>query len=103
MTKFIFTFHGGSMPESKEEGAKIMAMWGAWMEGLGASLADPGSIVGASSTVSASGVTDGGNPDPLSGYMVVSASDQAAAIDIAKGCPILENGGRVDVAPLVDM
>jgi len=103
MDKFIFAFHGGKMPESQEEGAKIMAKWGAWMEGLGASLADPGSIIGASSTVSPSGVSDDGGADPLSGYMIIVAADKQAAIDVAKGCPILENEGTVEVAPLVEM
>lgn len=103
MAKFIFAFHGGKMPESQEEGAKIMAKWGKWMEGLGASIADPGSIVGGSSTVSANGVADGGGPDPLTGYMVVVAADKVAAIETAKGCPILENEGRVEVAELMEM
>jgi hypothetical protein len=103
MEKFMFAFHGGKMPESQEEGAKIMAKWGTWMEGLGASLADPGSILGGSSTVSADGVVDNGGPDPLSGYMVVVADDKGAAVKIAKGCPILENEGRIEVAELMEM
>lgn len=103
MDKFILAFHGGKMPESQEEGAKIMAKWGTWMEGLGASLVDPGSIIGASSTVSPSGVSDDGGADPLSGYMIIVAADKQAAIDVAKGCPILENEGTVEVAPLVEM
>ena len=103
MTKYMFAFHGGKMPESREEGEKIMAKWGVWMEGLGASIADPGSIVGMSSTVSADGVADNGGPDPLSGYMVVAAADKVAAIEIAKGCTIPENEGRVDVAELIEM
>lgn len=103
MSKFMFAFHGGSMPESDEEKAKIMAKWGAWMEGLGASMVDPGSIVGASSTVSPSGVSDGGGVDPLSGYMIIAAADKQAAIEVAQGCPILENEGTVEVAPLVEM
>ncbi len=103
MTKFMFAFHGGKMPESPEEGQKIMAKWGAWMEGLGTSMVDPGSILGGSNTVSAEGVADNGGPDPLSGYMIVTVADQDAAVALAKTCPILENEGRVEVAPLVEM
>ena len=103
MERYIFAFHGGSMPESPEEGAAIMKKWEIWMESIGAGLADPGSILGASSTVSDSGVSDDGGPDPLSGYMVVLAKDKQAAIEIAKGCPILQNAGRVEVAQLMDM
>ncbi len=103
MTKFMFAFHGGKMPESKEEGEKIMALWGSWMQGLGTAMADPGSILGGSSTVGAAGIEDNGGPDPLSGYMIVVAADKDAAIEIAKGCPIIGNEGRVEVAPLVEM
>ena len=34
MSKYLYVYHGGSMPETEEEGAKVMAAWGAWMEGL---------------------------------------------------------------------
>lgn len=103
MDKFLFAFHGGKMPENQEEGAKIMAKWGAWMEGLVEAIIDPGSIVSASSTVNSTGVLDDGRADPLSGYMIVNAVNKHAAIEIAKGCPILANQGTVEVAPLVTM
>lgn len=103
MEKFMFAFHGGKKPDSPEEGAKIMAKWETWMKGLGTTLADPGSIVGMSSTVSADGVADNGGPDPLSGYMIVAAPDKDAAIRIAQGCPILAHEGTVEVAILVEM
>lgn len=103
MEKFIFAFHGGKMPDSPEEGARIMAKWGDWMQGLGQTLADPGSILGPAHSVSASGVSAQGGADPLSGYMIVLAADQDAANTVAKGCPIIENEGRVSVAPLIAM
>ncbi|MEP1765464.1 MAG: YciI family protein [Sulfitobacter sp.] len=103
MPKFMFAFHGGKLPDSPEEGQRIMAKWGAWMAGLGADLADPGSILAGARTVSADGVTADGGADPLSGYMVIVAADHGAAVEIAKGCPIVENEGRVEVANLVEM
>ena len=36
MPKFMFIYHGGGRPETPEEGEKVMAAWGAWMELLGA-------------------------------------------------------------------
>ena len=101
MDKFLFAFQGGKMPESQEEGAKIMEKWGVWMQGLGDAMADPGSIVGPAQTVSPSGVAGDASPTPMSGYMVVYAPDQDAAVEIAKGCPILSNEGTVNVAPLM--
>lgn len=104
MPKFVFAYHGGSMPESPEEGQKVMAAWGAWFENLGAAIADPGAPVGMSKTVSADGVADNGGANPLSGYTVVEAADMDAAIEMAKGCPMLEGGsGTVEVAEVVEM
>jgi hypothetical protein len=103
MAKFMFAFHGGKMPESPEEGQKIMAKWGAWMEGLGTSIADPGSILSGSTMIGPDGVAENGGADPLSGYMVVDADGKDAAVKIANGCPILENEGRVEVAAFMEM
>ncbi len=48
MPNFIFAYHGGSMPESKEEGEKVMAAWGAWYQKMGAKVSNPGGPVGKS-------------------------------------------------------
>ena len=42
MAKFVLVYTGGGMPESEEEQAKVMAAWGAWYEGLGQAVLDPG-------------------------------------------------------------
>ncbi len=102
MPKFVFAYHGGKPPESPEEGEKVMAAWGAWFETLGSAVVDGGAPVGVSKTVSASGVTDGGGANPLSGYSIVSADHIDAAVEMAKGCPILD-GGSVEVAEAMDM
>jgi len=104
MAKFIFVYHGGGMPESEAEQAKVMEAWGAYYGAMGAAVVDGGAPVGMSSTVTANGVEDNGGANPTSGYTVVEAADQAAACEMAKGCPILEGGkGTVEVAPLVEM
>ncbi|MGB0855268.1 MAG: YciI family protein [Pikeienuella sp.] len=103
MAKFVFAFHGGGMPETPEEGEKVMAAWGAWMQGLGAALVNGGAPVGMSKTVHAGGVNDDGGSNPLSGYSVVEAPDMDAAIVMAQGCPILQSGGSVEVAQEMEM
>ena len=30
MANYIFAYHGGKMPETPEEGERVMAAWGAW-------------------------------------------------------------------------
>ena len=46
MAKFAFVYHGGKMPESPEEGERVMAAWGAWYESMGAALLDGGGPAG---------------------------------------------------------
>ncbi len=103
MTKFIFAYHGGSMPETDEERAQVMAAWQGWMQGMGEACIDMGAPVGMSQTVSSAGVADDGGSNPLSGYTIVEAADAGAACNMAKGCPILDAGGSVEVAPIMEM
>ena len=85
MPKFVFAYHGGSMPETPEEGEKVMAAWGAWFEGLGSAVVDGGNPVGMSKTVTANGVEDNGGANPLSGYSIVEAANIDDACEMAKG------------------
>ncbi len=104
MPDFVFAYHGGGMPETPEEGAKVMARWQAWMGGMGEALVNPGAPVGMSSTVSADGVVDNGGANPLSGFTVVKADSIEAACEMAKGCPMVEDGnGSVEVAQVHEM
>jgi len=41
--------------------------------------------------------------DVIGGYTLIEASDLAHASEIAKGCPILEVGGEVEVRPVMKM
>lgn len=103
MAKYIFAYHGGGMPETPEEGERQMALWQEWYGELGASIVDGGAPVGKSKTVSNGGsVADDGGANPLSGYTVVEAESFDAAVQMAKGCPILENGS-VEVAECIEM
>ena len=102
MPKFVFAYHGGKMPESPEEGAKVMAAWEAWFKDLGSAVVDGGNPVGMSKTVSAKGVDNNGGANPLSGYSIVQADNIDAACAMAKGCPILDHG-TVEVAETMAM
>ena len=104
MPNFVFAYHGGKMPETPEEGAKVKADWQNWFGTIGESIVDPGNPVGMSKTVTAGGVTDDGGANPVSGYSIVSASDMNAAIALAKGCPMVKDGsGNVEVAEVHQM
>ncbi|UZD90591.1 hypothetical protein [Cognatishimia activa] len=104
MPKFIFAYHGGGMPETPEEGERVMAAWTAWYEQIGPSLADGGAPVGMSKTVTENGVDDNGGANPLSGFTLVNADNIESAIEMAKGCPIIgDRNGTVEVAECMEM
>jgi hypothetical protein len=81
----------------------VMAAWNKWFQGLGDKVADPGYPVGMSKTVSSGGVADNGGANPLTGLSVVSAGSIDEAVRMAKGCPILADGGSVEVAEALPM
>ena len=104
MPKFLFDYHGGSMPQSPEEGERVMAQWTTWMDEVGERLLDAGDPLGKSHTVMTDGsVRHDGGSKPASGYSLVEADDIAAAEEIAKGCPILAAGGSVVIAEALPM
>ena len=103
MPDYLLVIHGGTAPQSPEEAEETMAAWGAWYESIGSAVKDLGNPVGASSTVSAEGVSPGGGANPASGYLILTADMQAAAEDMAKACPVLDMGGSVEVAEIIPM
>lgn len=104
MPDFIFAYHGGTIPETQEEGEKAMAAWGKWFEDMGAAVVNGGNPVGQSMTVTAGGVAGDGGANPISGYTIVRADTPEAACELAKGCPMVADGtGSVEVAPIVEM
>jgi len=102
MANYVFAYHGGKMPESPEEGAKLMAKWKAWVGGLGDTMVNPGTPLGKSKTVSSSGVSDDGGSNPLLGFSIVKADSMDAALELAKACPHLEIG-TIEVAEEMEM
>ncbi len=104
MAKYLFVYHGGSMPETEEQQVAEMDAWGQWFGAMGSAVVDGGNPVGLSSTVQSDGsvVSDGG-ANPASGYSLIEASDVEDAIAKAKGCPALASGGSVELAEAIDM
>jgi hypothetical protein len=103
MGKYVLAYRGGGMPDTPEEGEKVMAAWGVWMGALGPSLVDVGNPFGPAKSIGSNGaVTDGGSA-ALTGYSVISADDLGSATEKAKGCPVLMSGGSVDVYETYDV
>jgi len=101
MATYVLAYTGGSMPETEEEQARVMAAWGAWMDALGGGVVDGGNPFGPSATVAPDGgVTDGG-ASRLTGYTIITADSLGAATASAKDCPVLSSGGAVEVYEVV--
>jgi hypothetical protein len=110
MTEYVFLYRGGNRPTSPEEGQKIMHKWMEWLKGLadrgniidrGQPLEPTGKIVAANRTV-----TDGPfaeAKDVVGGFTLIRARDVTEAAELAKGCPALEYGGRVEVRPVMKL
>ena len=104
MAKYLLAFHGGGVPETEEEQAQVMAAWGAWMGALGEAMVDPGNAVGQAKTILAdSSISLGDGANPVTGFTLINAADIDEAVSLAKGCPILESGGSVEVGETIDM
>lgn len=104
MARFAFVYHGGKAPEDPAEQERVMGEWGAWYAAMGAAVVDGGGPAGKSRTVSKGGVADDGGANPVSGLTIVEAADQSAAVEMAKGCPMVKDGsGSVEVAEILQM
>ncbi len=95
MTSFVLTFRNAADYQVTEA---VGALWGQWFQELGSAIVDPGSQVGATSTL---------GPAPtatvVSGYTVIAADNLESAVLLAKGCPGLQHGGAVEVGELIGM
>lgn len=105
MSEFTFLFRGRDMTESREQQQKTMEKWAAWFKELHAQgrLKDPGHpLVATGKVVSGKKKIVNDGPfaeakDVIGGYVVIEATDLSHAAELAKGCPILDIGGSVEV------
>jgi hypothetical protein len=96
MTNYVLVYHGGGMPESPEEGAKVMEAWTAWFAKLGDAVVDGGNPASHTRTIAADGsVRD--DPSGPSGYSIIKADSLDQAVALAKGCPVLQGGASIQV------
>lgn len=88
-----------------------MQKWMGWFDSLGKGghLVNIGNqLHGQGSVVKGTGkvVTDGPyteSKEVIGGFSVVQATDLAQATQLAKGCPIYEENGSVEVRPIMKM
>jgi hypothetical protein len=97
MGKYLLAYRGGSVAETEAEQQAQMAAWGAWFGKLGSAVADPGAPFAGSASVSSSGEVADNATSGLTGYTVLEADSLSVATAHAKDCPLLSDGGMIDV------
>lgn len=108
MKQFLFLIRGGDENFSKlspEEYQKHMEKWGVYMSQVkaeGFPLDAEGQMVSGTSAVVSNGPFAEGT-EVVGGYLLLPARDLAHATEMAKGCPVLEMNGTVEVRPVAEM
>lgn len=115
MKDYLLLFRGGD--EHREMAQKDptawqahMMKWKTWMEGLGQAgkfisgqpLAQTGSVInGTKKSVTDGPFTEG--KEIVGGYLMIRAENQQEAVDLSKGCPLLDHNGIVEVRELQEL
>jgi hypothetical protein len=104
MAHYVFAYSGGNGVSADEaERNAQMAQWAQWFGELGSAVVDGGAAMGTAKTVGPGGSVSDGASRRLTGYSIVSADSLDSAVELAKGCPVLEIGGAVDVYEAIAM
>lgn len=111
MGDFLYLYRGGRRGTTPEESEQIMQKWLAWMKELTASgnLKDPGQPLETEGKVvkdRRGTVTDGPfaeAKDLVGGFSLIEAENLAGAAELARGCPVFDAGGFVEVRPIMKM
>lgn len=99
MANFVLLYSGGSMPQTEAEQAAVMQAWGAWYGRLGNAVIDGGNpFTSQAKSIASNGtVSDGPVGTMATGYSIIKADSLDAAVEMAKGCPVLQGGGQITV------
>ena len=112
MAKFLLLFRGGAVVTDKlspVEREASMSKWSAWMHALkcsgnylpgGSPLKVDGVVLRTNRREIASGFA--ADSSLVTGTYCLEASSLAEATDLAKGCPILDVDGSVEIRPILE-
>jgi hypothetical protein len=103
MPRYVIVYLGGNQPSTPEEGKQHFAKYMDWLSSLGDAAVSPANPLKDTSTVHPDGTVTAGGTSAMSGYTIIEADSQDAALSIAKACPFLEIGGSLEVSELMEM
>ena len=108
MAKFLFVYRSSADQEqhqpSPEQMQQVMARWGQWFQKVGAAIVDGGDgLLPTGKTVKGNSVTDGPfieAKELVGGFSILQAENYDEAVELAKSCPVIEQGGTVEIREL---
>jgi len=111
MSEYVFLYRGGEAGRSPERIQQSLQKWMAWFKELAKNghvknQGHPLERVGKLVKGSQKAVVDGPfaeAKDVIGGYSLIEARDLEQAVELSKGCPILENEGAVEVRPVMQL
>jgi hypothetical protein len=113
MSEFLYLYRRPAAPPgSPQQMQERMQRWGAWIKELEAkghlvNLGHPLDTAGGRVVKDRKGsVSDGPyaeTKDIVAGFSVIEAKDLEEAAALAKGCPVFEQNGLVEVRPILKM
>ncbi len=90
--RFLFVYQGGDVPADRAE--EVGKKWYEWLSEVGEKIGFR-IAVGTGKSVSANGVD--AHKGNYTGISIVEANSLEGAVEMAKGCPGLADGGTVEV------
>lgn len=107
MKEFLLLYrtdYAGMKNATPEQAQASMKLWMDWLGGIAAQnkltakgerLHDSGRIIKNNSVVTNGPYTD--IKESIGGFSIIKANDYEEAVELSKGCPVLQTGGNVEV------
>ncbi len=103
MPQYIITYLGTPQSSTPEENQQQMLKYRDWLTSLGDSAISPANPLKNTNTVNSDGSVTSGGTSTMSGFTIIEADSEEAALLIAKACPYLDVGGFLEVSELMQM
>ena len=103
MSQYIIVYIGTPKPSTPEENQQHMSKYKAWLSSIGDSVVSPANPIKNTNTVNPDGSVTSGGASSMSGFTIIEAESEEAALSIARACPFLDVGGSLEVSELIKM
>lgn len=103
MAQYIIAYLGTPKSSSLEENNEHMTKYRAWLASLGDAVISPANPFRNTTTINPNGTVVSGSSSTMSGFTIIEADSEQAALSIAESCPYLEIGGTLEVSELMQM